>query len=227
MRVGHAALGVDAGAIWRARPAADDDLLVAAGLPHHLAELEAAVVVGDDVDDLAVFEVGDELLEEGLVRDARDADDDELRALDGFGDAVGGKRELGLAPALETVLGLGTGQLGANGHAGLVHVAERALEEWVEVADAHLLAGKCAICCAGLANCTTAEHGDRRVAQLLNIDGHRFLLLFHAGCSCALWQMFRHDYVGPRSNCSSAYLVAGHRYYEMMEYQAHYLRAKA
>lgn len=150
------------------------------------------------------------------MRDARDAHDDELRALDGFGNAVGGKRELGLAPALETVLGLGTGQLGANGHAGLVHVAERALEEWVEVADAHLLAGKRAICCAGLANCTTAEHGDRCVVQLLNIDGHGFLLLFHAGCSCALWQMFRHDYVGPRSNCSSAYLVAGHRYYEMM-----------
>ena len=106
VRVHHAAFGVDARAVGSARPTADDDVLVAAGFAHELAQLQAAVVVGDDVDDLAVFQMRNELFEEGLVRDGRHAHDDELGALHRFGDAIGDQAERGLAEALEAVLRL-------------------------------------------------------------------------------------------------------------------------
>ncbi len=175
--LGNATLGVDAGAVRCGRPAADNHVLGAAHLAHHLAQLQAAVVVGDDVNDLAVFQHGDKLTEEHLVRNGGNAHDDELGALHCLGNGVGGHGELTLAHAAETVLGLRSRCLVLQRDARAHYRAQCALEERVQVADANFLPSQRAIGATRFANSATAEHRDGSLAQFLYVNQLNNLLL--------------------------------------------------
>ena len=156
----------DTHAIGGGVPGAYNDLLGAAHLAHELAEDEGAAVIGQDVDDLAVLQQGDQLTEDGLMGHGHGGHDDDASALHGLSHVIGSQGHLGGAFALEAEE---AELIAAEGDAGLLDVHEVHLGEAGLIPQADLLAGQSAVTGHGLANAAGAQDRNRHVLQITHI----------------------------------------------------------
>ena len=161
-----AAAAHDTDAIGSGVPGTNDDLLGAVHLTHQLAEDEGAAVIGQDVDDLAVLQQGDQLTEDGLMGHGHGGHDDDADALHGLSHVVGSQSDLHSTLALiAEVAELCTGQ----SDAGLLNVGEVGLGEAGLIPQANFLAGQGAVSSHGLAHSAGAQDRDRHILQITHI----------------------------------------------------------
>ena len=170
---GDAALGHETSTIGSGGPTTDDDLLVAASFTHHLAQQQRTEVIGDHVDDHAVFQSGDQLSKEELVANSGSADDDQLAALHALCDVVGDQIEVSSAAAIECET---VGLHALDGQAGLVQILQGCVGEGRQVADVDLLASQDAVSADGLTDSTCTQDSNGIVFQIAQISHNKLLL---------------------------------------------------
>ena len=168
----NAAAADDADAIGSGIPGTDNDLLGAAHLTHQLAADEGTAVIGQDVDDLAVLQQGDQLTEDSLMSQSNSSDNDDASALDSLSHIIGGQSNL--CGAL-TLIAKEAELSASQGDAGLFDVGEVDLREFGRIPQANFLALQSTVSSHRLADGASTQNRDGHVLQITHI--HSSVLL--------------------------------------------------
>jgi|GEM_PF-7054379 len=161
-----AALDFHAASVRGAGPASYDDLLRAAGLPHHFPEKQGTEIVRENVDDHAVFKCGDELFKKRNMPKRRRCHDDQPGTLHRFGNVGGDHVHLGQAGSLETM----EVQLVAKKLDPLLHSEESFLRERFQITNPDLRPRERAVPCRRLCNCTCTQYCNRLILQVTHVN---------------------------------------------------------
>ncbi len=159
-------------------PCADNDLLGAVHFPHKLAENEGAAVVGQDVNDLTIFQQGNQFTENILVSNGDGSYNDDARALDSLCHIVGSQSDFHGTLALiaeEAEL------RAAQGNAGLLNVGEVDFRETGLVPETDFLALQRTVSGHGFAYRARTQNGDRHILQVAHVHSNVLLVMISIG----------------------------------------------